>query len=156
MKLTEARLKQMIKEMMNNPGKISLPHLDKIAKLFSGGSEYARMACSLMESLPEYGIEEVKEHSSADSDPFNTKFSYLWSRFFLTFNSPKIAEEFLAAIKHIEFDDISNPNIFIAMSDEPLLSMPKRDENGEFMYDEQGDIMFTAKIVISYREMKKA
>ena len=155
MKITKVQLRKIIKETMINSGKINLPHLDKLIKLFSNGSEYARMACSLMESLPEYGIEEVKENSSADSDPFNTKFSYLWSRFFLTFNSPKIAEEFLAAIKHIEFDDISNPNIFIAMSDEPLLSMPKRDENGEFMYDEQGGIMFTAKIVISYREMKK-
>ena len=51
MKLTEAKLKQMIKEAM---GTTPLPHLDKITDLFASSFEEGMQAASFVGSLEEY------------------------------------------------------------------------------------------------------
>ena len=51
MKLTEAKLKNLIKEMI---GTTPLPHLDKITDLLASTFEEARTAASFIDSLEEY------------------------------------------------------------------------------------------------------
>jgi len=50
-KLTEAKLKQLIKEAM---GTTPLPHLDKITDLFAKSAEDGKQAASFVGSLEEY------------------------------------------------------------------------------------------------------
>ena len=55
MKLTEAKLKNLIKEMI---GTTPLPHLDKITDLLASSMEEARTAASFIDSLEEYKTPE--------------------------------------------------------------------------------------------------
>jgi hypothetical protein len=55
MKLTEKKLKQMIKEAMSTP---PLPHLDKITDLLSSSFEEGITAASFIDSLDEYILHE--------------------------------------------------------------------------------------------------
>ena len=55
MKLTETKLKQLIKEAM---GMTSLPHLDKLTDLLASSIEEARTAASFIDSLEEYKTPE--------------------------------------------------------------------------------------------------
>ena len=55
MKLTETKLKQLIKEAM---GVTPLPHLDKITDLLASSFEEARTAASFIDSLEEYKTRE--------------------------------------------------------------------------------------------------
>lgn len=53
MKLTEAKLKQMIKEAMSTA---PLPHLDAITDMFARSKEEAKSASSFIESLEQYDL----------------------------------------------------------------------------------------------------
>ena len=53
MKLTEAKLKQMILEAMETT---PLPHLDKITGLFANSFEDGKQAASFVDSLEEYAL----------------------------------------------------------------------------------------------------
>ena len=53
MKLTEAKLKQLIKEAM---GTTPLPHLDKITDLFASSLEEGNQAANFVENLVEYEL----------------------------------------------------------------------------------------------------
>ena len=94
MKLTEAKLKQMIREAMDftgYPPAPKLPHLDKITDLFAASFEQGLSAVSLIESLKEYGLEgnaKIKEDGKFDSGPMIE----------ITFENPNQAQEFISAL----------------------------------------------------------
>lgn len=53
MKLTEEKLKQLIKEAINTA---SLPHLNKLAEMFAKSADDAMQAMSFIEMLDEYSL----------------------------------------------------------------------------------------------------
>ena len=63
MKLTEAKLKQLIKEMMEDK---PLPHLDKLASMFAGPPEDGIQALSLISMFDEYSFKREPRHSTTD------------------------------------------------------------------------------------------
>ena len=63
MKLTEAKIKQLIKEMMEDK---PLPHLDKLAGMFAGPPEDGMHALSLIAMFDEYSFHREPRHSTTD------------------------------------------------------------------------------------------
>ena len=75
MKLTEAKLKQMIKEAM---GTTPLPHLDKITDLFAKSFEYGKQAASLVGVLDEYVLrKDPIIHESEYNNLIGLRFKHL-------------------------------------------------------------------------------
>ena len=75
MKLTEAKLKQLIKEAMNPP---SLPHLDKITDLFAKSFKDGKQAASFVESLEEYVLrKDPSIRESKYNNLIGLRFKYL-------------------------------------------------------------------------------
>lgn len=60
MKLTEAKIKQLIKEMMEDK---PLPHLDKLAGMLAGSPEDAKQALSLIAMFDEYSFKREPRHN---------------------------------------------------------------------------------------------
>ena len=63
MKLTDAKLKQLIKEMMEDK---PLPHLDKLAGMLAGTPEDAIHALSLIAMFDEYSFKREPRHNTTD------------------------------------------------------------------------------------------
>ena len=93
MKLTESKLKKLIFEVMTET-QGGLPHLEKLAKLFSGGLKQANQAVTLIKQLPEWmsHIEKIQPDKSSQQ----TGYSFFFK---LTPESKAKADEFEAALK---------------------------------------------------------
>jgi hypothetical protein len=74
MKLTEAKLKQMIKEAMKTT---PLPHLDKITDLFATSLEDGNQAASFVDNLVEYELRKPPIfRSTPQSSMISLRFKY--------------------------------------------------------------------------------